>query len=55
VPVYKLPTDGHNVTAVVFRTGQPARIDDYAKAAASGSLSGTTASAEQTRLAARVL
>ncbi len=32
VPVYKLPTDGHNVTALVFRTGQPARIDDYAKA-----------------------
>ena len=32
VPVYKLPTDGHNVTALVFRTGQPARIDDYTKA-----------------------
>jgi signal transduction histidine kinase len=31
VPVDKLPTEGHNVTALVFRTGRPARIDDYTK------------------------
>jgi signal transduction histidine kinase len=27
-----LSTEGHNVTALVLRTGRPARIDDYAKA-----------------------
>jgi GAF domain-containing protein len=32
VPVDKLPTEGHNVTALVFRTGRPARIDDYTEA-----------------------
>jgi GAF domain-containing protein len=31
-PQKKLSTDGHNVTALVLRTGQPARVDDYAKA-----------------------
>jgi signal transduction histidine kinase len=28
----RLPVDGDNMTARVFRTGQPARIDDYAQA-----------------------
>jgi signal transduction histidine kinase len=32
VPRDKVSTDGHNVTSSVFRTGQPARIDDYTKA-----------------------
>ncbi len=32
LPVYGLPTEGHTVTALVFRTGQPARVDDYTKA-----------------------
>src|ERR1700750_3209878 len=31
-PGDKLSTEGHNITALVFRTGRPARIDDYAKA-----------------------
>jgi signal transduction histidine kinase len=31
-PGDKLSTEGHNVTALVFRTGLPARIDDYTKA-----------------------
>src|ERR1700747_2877965 len=28
-PGDKLSTEGHNVTALVWRTGRPARIDDY--------------------------
>jgi signal transduction histidine kinase len=32
LPGDKLSTEGHNVTALVFRTGRPARIDDYTKA-----------------------
>src|SRR6266700_250355 len=32
VPVDKVSTEGHNVTALVLRTGRPARIDDYTKA-----------------------
>jgi signal transduction histidine kinase len=31
-PGDKLSTEGHNVTALVSRTGRPARIDDYTKA-----------------------
>ncbi len=31
-PDDKLSTEGHNVTALVSRTGRPARIDDYTKA-----------------------
>jgi signal transduction histidine kinase len=31
-PGDKLSTEGHNVTALVLRTGRPARIDDYTKA-----------------------
>jgi signal transduction histidine kinase len=31
-PGDKLSTEGHNVTALVFRTERPARIDDYTKA-----------------------
>jgi signal transduction histidine kinase len=31
-PGDKLSTDGHNVNALVWRTGRPARIDDYTKA-----------------------
>ena len=31
-PGDKLSTEGHNITALVFRTGRPARIDDYTKA-----------------------
>jgi signal transduction histidine kinase len=34
LPGDKLPTEGHNVTGLVFRTGGPARIDDYTKATA---------------------
>ena len=32
LPGDKLSTEGHNVTALVLRTGRPARIDDYTKA-----------------------
>jgi GAF domain len=32
VPGDKLSTEGRNVTALVLRTGRPARIDDYTKA-----------------------
>ena len=32
VPGDKLSTEGHNVTALVSKTGRPARIDDYTKA-----------------------
>ncbi len=32
LPVDKVSTEGHNVTALVLRTGRPARIDDYTKA-----------------------
>jgi signal transduction histidine kinase len=28
----KVPAEGHNVTAIVLRTGRPARMDDYTKA-----------------------
>ena len=31
-PGDKLSTEGHNITALVLRTGRPARIDDYTKA-----------------------
>jgi signal transduction histidine kinase len=31
-PGDRLSTEGHNVTALVWRTGRPARIDDYTKA-----------------------
>jgi GAF domain-containing protein len=31
MPVDKLSLEGHNVNAVVWRTGGPARIDDYTK------------------------
>jgi len=32
LPGDKLPTEGHNVVGLVFRTGRSARIDDYTKA-----------------------
>jgi signal transduction histidine kinase len=32
LPGEKLSTEGHNVIALVLRTGRPARIDDYTKA-----------------------
>ncbi len=32
LPVDKVSTEGHNITALVLRTGRPARIDDYTKA-----------------------
>ena len=32
VPGEKLSTEGHDVTALVLRTGRPARIDDYTRA-----------------------
>jgi PAS domain S-box-containing protein len=35
VPGMRLPVDGDNITARVRRTGQPARIDDYASASGS--------------------
>jgi hypothetical protein len=31
-PGDRLSTEGHNVTALVLRTGRPARIDDYTTA-----------------------
>ena len=32
LPIRKISTEGHNATALVLRTGRPARIDDYTKA-----------------------
>src|SRR5690349_16309087 len=32
LPIGKISTEGHNATALVLRTGRPARIDDYTKA-----------------------
>ena len=34
-PMNQVPTEGNHVTALVFRTGQPARVDDYTKVAGS--------------------